>query len=67
MSKHVVFKCDKCRGPVWHDIESAKYYDMACLYCGKRWFIRKDIYKKVVERKLKRGSKGPRSGGILVM
>ena len=52
----VRFKCDNCEGPVWHDLESAKYYDMACLYCGKRWFIRKDTYKKVVERKL-RGTK----------
>ena len=64
----IKFKCDKCEGPVWHDLESAKYYDMACLYCGKRWFVRKDIYKKVLERKLKkRGTKAPGQRGILLM
>lgn len=66
MTKQLKFKCDKCGGPVWHDLESAKYYDMSCLYCGKRWFIKKDVYKKVVERKLS-GPKASDKRGVLLI
>lgn len=65
MRKQVRFICDKCRGPVWLDVESAKHHDMTCLYCGRRWFVKKTIYKKVVERELKRARQATVKGRAL--
>lgn len=42
--------CPKCGGKVMEDIESAKFIDLACVYCSARWFIPKDKYRKALKR-----------------
>lgn len=60
------FICDRCNGPVWKDIESIKYFDFACIICGKRWFVAKVKYKKIEEALRKRAyAKTSRKGTLL--
>lgn len=44
-------KCPKCGGKVMEDIESAKYMDLHCIFCAKRWHIPKYKYRKFLQKK----------------
>lgn len=50
--QRVNFKCDKCGGPVWKDVEFSGHIELCCLYCGKLWFVKKELLNKVLKRKL---------------
>lgn len=52
MKRRINFKCDKCGGPVWKDVEFSKHIEMSCLYCGKLWFVDRKILDKVLKKKL---------------
>jgi DNA-directed RNA polymerase subunit RPC12/RpoP len=68
MNKRINLVCDKCSGPVWLDIESNKYIDMSCIYCGKRYFVKKAKWKKL-EKKLegKKDHAALRARGKLIL
>lgn len=43
-------KCDRCGGKVMEDIISARYVDLHCIYCAKRWFFPKQKYLAFIKK-----------------
>lgn len=45
--------CKRCAGRVYWDkmYDNPTYIDLACLGCGKRWFVKKDsvLARKIIE------------------
>jgi predicted RNA-binding Zn-ribbon protein involved in translation (DUF1610 family) len=44
-------QCEKCGGPVFIDDVDYYFADFACLYCGKRLYMRKDKKGEWIETK----------------
>jgi hypothetical protein len=51
---------------MWEERISPQWIDLACLYCAKRIFVKKDRYYKVIKARLDAKKTSGRRGALLI-